>query len=120
MKKHQDFPEYVKSLESIAWQRTCRDTGLDRELIEKIANICANSKSIISCWAMGLTQHKNGVALLFKRLSTSTCWADILVVKGAGLCPVRGHSNVQGNRTVGDLEAQAIRLLKKMGLDSNA
>ena len=113
--KTSGFSEYVKSLESIAWQKTCRDTGLDRELIEKIADICANSKSIISCWAMGLTQHKNGVAVIQEVVNLHLLGGHI-GRKGAGLCPVRGHSNVQGNRTVGIWEAPSDSFTEKMEL----
>ena len=98
------FSQYVASLDPVNWVKICDDTGLDREFIEKIADICAKSKSIISCWAMGLTQHKNGVGVIQEVVNLHLLGGHI-GRKGAGLCPVRGHSNVQGNRTVGIWEA---------------
>ncbi|MDW5289959.1 FdhF/YdeP family oxidoreductase [Formosa sp. PL04] len=74
--------------------------GVDISKIDEVVTLLANSKKIIICWAMGLTQHKNGVD------NIKEC-VNLLLLKGslgklgAGTCPVRGHSNVQGDRTVG-------------------
>ena len=58
------------------------------------------SKSTICCWAMGLTQHKNSVATI-QEIANVMLLGGHIGRDGAGLCPVRGHSNVQGDRTVG-------------------
>jgi len=74
--------------------------GVDEKLITETVALLAKKNKIIICWAMGLTQHKNGVA------NVKEC-VNLLLLKGslgkpgAGTCPVRGHSNVQGDRTVG-------------------
>lgn len=74
--------------------------GVPLEQIREAANLLISNKKIIACWAMGLTQHKNAVATIQEIV-------NLLLLKGsigkpgAGTCPVRGHSNVQGDRTVG-------------------
>jgi len=74
--------------------------GIDVKQIDQTVALLAKKNKIIICWAMGLTQHKNGVA------NVKEC-VNLLLLKGslgksgAGTCPVRGHSNVQGDRTVG-------------------
>lgn len=74
--------------------------GIQEDIINEAVALLANKNKIVICWAMGLTQHKNGVA------NVKEC-VNLLLLKGslgkpgAGTCPVRGHSNVQGDRTVG-------------------
>ena len=102
--KSRGFSDYCKLLDRLDWDRVTKDTGIDIEVIEQLADIIANSKSIISCWAMGLTQHRNGVAVIQEVVNLHLLGGHI-GRKGSGLCPVRGHSNVQGNRTVGIWEA---------------
>lgn len=74
--------------------------GVEESLIENTALLLAQKSKIVVCWAMGLTQHKNGVANIRE-------FVNLLLLKGsfgkpgAGTCPVRGHSNVQGDRSVG-------------------
>ena len=105
--KTTEYEQYVESLQFLDWDRVSRDTGISKEEIIKLAEIIANSKSIISCWAMGLTQHRNGVSVIQEVVNLHLLGGHI-GRKGAGLCPVRGHSNVQGNRTVGIWEALVI------------
>ena len=77
-----------------------RQTGVPEERVNATVALLANKSKIIVCWAMGLTQHKNGVENIRE-------FVNLLLVKGAigkpnaGTCPVRGHSNVQGDRSVG-------------------
>ena len=113
--KTSGFAEYSDSLAELNWERICADTGLQQDLIEQLAEVLANSKSIISCWAMGLTQHKNGVAAIQEVINLHLLGGHI-GRKGAGLCPVRGHSNVQGNRTVGIWESPSDSFTEKMEL----
>ena len=68
--------------------------------IKTAAKYVINSKATIACWAMGLTQHRNGVAVI-QEVANLMLIGGHIGKKGAGLCPVRGHSNVQGDRTVG-------------------
>ena len=92
-----------------AWERHVR--GLDREAvlaatglpwaeIEAAAQMLASSKRIVHCWAMGITQHRNAVATI-KEFVNVALLQGMIGKPGAGLCPVRGHSNVQGDRTMG-------------------
>ena len=82
-------------------------------MIYEIAQMCADSKATIACWAMGLTQHKNGVAVIQEVVNLLLIGGHI-GRSGAGVCPVRGHSNVQGDRTVGIWEAPSESFLTKL------
>jgi len=94
------FDEIVDDLNSYDLESLIQRTGLASEEIDQAIEMIAGNKKIIICWAMGLTQHKNGVD------NIKEC-VNLLLMKGsigkpgAGTCPVRGHSNVQGDRTVG-------------------
>ena len=93
----------VDQLDRTSWAAIERDSGIERAHIEAAAAIAIRSEATIACWAMGITQHKHGVANV-------QCIVDFLLLRGmigkpgAGVCPVRGHSNVQGDRTVGITE----------------
>ncbi|MEC8313385.1 MAG: FdhF/YdeP family oxidoreductase [Candidatus Thermoplasmatota archaeon] len=116
--KTRDFDQYRDSLADLDWARIVNDTGITRSEIENVASILIDSKSIISCWAMGLTQHKNGVAVIQEVVNLHLLGGNI-GRKGAGLCPVRGHSNVQGNRTLGIWEAPSELFINDMELGLN-
>ncbi|MFI5898189.1 FdhF/YdeP family oxidoreductase [Actinoplanes sp. NPDC051513] len=75
-------------------------TGLTWAEIEEAAGMLATSKRIVHCWAMGITQHHNAVATI-KEFVNVALLQGMIGKPGAGLCPVRGHSNVQGDRTMG-------------------
>ena len=94
------FEEYAKIVEGTSWHEIESASGVDREIISRIASHIAKSRSIICCWAMGLTQHMNSVSTIQEIANFSLLRGNI-GRPGAGLCPVRGHSNVQGDRTVG-------------------
>jgi molybdopterin-dependent oxidoreductase alpha subunit len=98
------FESMVASAEDTPWDRIVRDTGLTRASIEEAGAMLAQSKATIACWAMGLTQHRNGVAVIQEVVNLLLMNGHV-GRKGAGFCPVRGHSNVQGDRTVGIWEA---------------
>ncbi len=74
--------------------------GISRAEIERAAQTIAKSKRVIACWAMGMTQHKNAVAGIQSIVNLLLLGGHI-GREGAGACPVRGHSNVQGDRTMG-------------------
>jgi len=74
--------------------------GVAEDLIDKTVELLAQKSNIIICWAMGLTQHKNGVENI-KECVNLLLLKGSLGKPGAGTCPVRGHSNVQGDRSVG-------------------
>ena len=102
--KTKGYDHYCESLDALEWDRVLADTGISQTTIEGVARLLIDSKTVISCWAMGLTQHKNGVAVIQEVVNMHLLGGHI-GKQGAGLCPVRGHSNVQGNRTVGIWEA---------------
>ena len=111
--KTEAFGEFESGLASQDWQQIVHDSGIEREMINEIAQMCADSRATIACWAMGLTQHKNGVAVIQEVVNLLLMGGHI-GRPGAGLCPVRGHSNVQGDRTVGIWEAPSESFLAKL------
>ncbi len=108
--KTEGFTAYLKHLESLSLDKLIDQTGIARGIIETIAQILASKKRIIACWAMGLTQHKNSVDTI-KEVVNLLLLKGSIGKEGAGTCPVRGHSNVQGDRTMGIHEAPSDKLL---------
>lgn len=94
------FDEFAESLKQVSWDSITEQCGLSFDEIKSAVEIIKNSKKIITCWAMGLTQHKDSVATIQEIVNLHLLLGQI-GKPGAGLCPVRGHSNVQGDRTVG-------------------
>jgi formate dehydrogenase major subunit len=94
------FESYREARSSLDWHETEKATGLTREQITRVADMLIASKATIICWALGLTQQPHSVNTLKEII-------NVLLVQGnfgkpgAGACPVRGHSNVQGDRTMG-------------------
>ncbi|SEL02916.1 oxidoreductase alpha (molybdopterin) subunit [Colwellia chukchiensis] len=95
-----NFSEYKAAVMACSWQKICQQSGLSRAEIEQMISIYAYSKNVIFTWAMGITQHQHSVATVQELINVLLLRGNI-GRKGAGACPVRGHSNVQGNRTVG-------------------
>jgi molybdopterin-dependent oxidoreductase alpha subunit len=91
---------YRAHVESYPWPMIVERAGVEEAEIRKIAGLYLDAKAVIACWAMGLTQHKNSVAILQEIVNVMLLRGNI-GRPGAGLCPVRGHSNVQGDRTMG-------------------
>jgi molybdopterin-dependent oxidoreductase alpha subunit len=85
-------------------------TGLDAAAAEAFVDRIAAATRIVACWAMGLTQHRQAVATIREIVNTVLLRGSI-GRRGAGLCPVRGHSNVQGDRTMGIVERPSRALL---------
>ena len=94
------FDAYRKAVRGTSWRDISDITGVSRLEIEKLGRVMRESKSTIVCWAMGLTQHRNSVATIQEIMNVLLLGGHI-GRPGAGVCPVRGHSNVQGDRTVG-------------------
>ncbi|MGW7538430.1 FdhF/YdeP family oxidoreductase [Amycolatopsis sp. NPDC054798] len=94
------FEDWAKQRSEIDWPETEKATGLSREQIERLARMIATSERTIYCWAMGLTQHKHAVPTIAEVVNLALV-RGMIGKPGAGLCPVRGHSNVQGDRTMG-------------------
>ena len=79
-------------------------TSLEEHQIREAAELIIKSKKVIVCWAMGLTQHENAVDNI-REIVNLLLLKGSIGKSGAGTCPVRGHSNVQGDRTMGIWEA---------------
>ncbi len=98
--KTSGFDEFIANLDEISWKDILEQSGLEREEIIKVAEMYASAKRAITCWAMGVTQHRESVATI-QDIANLHFLRGNIGRQGAGLCPVRGHSNVQGDRTMG-------------------
>ncbi len=94
------FAEWAAHVRELDWDAVRRSTGLERDLIVRAAEMFRDSAATVTCWAMGITQHRNAVATI-KEIANVALAQGNIGKPGAGLCPVRGHSNVQGDRTMG-------------------
>jgi molybdopterin-dependent oxidoreductase alpha subunit len=94
------FAEFKARIVATSWDEILHGSGLTREQIVKAARIAIGAKKIICCWAMGLTQQQEAVATIQEIVNFLLLGGNI-GRPGAGVCPVRGHSNVQGDRTMG-------------------
>ncbi|VWC71123.1 oxidoreductase alpha (molybdopterin) subunit [Burkholderia lata] len=107
------FDTFAADLVATGWDAIERESGLARAALEQVANAYAKANATIVTYGMGITQHNTGTANV--RLI-----ADLLLLRGnigkpgAGICPLRGHSNVQGNRTVGITEKPSAEFLRKI------
>jgi molybdopterin-dependent oxidoreductase alpha subunit len=97
------FDEYAAGLAAVPWRELVAATGVPEKALRRVAERVRTSKATIVCWAMGLTQHKHSVATLRDVVNVLLLQGNI-GRPGAGVCPVRGHSNVQGDRTMGIYE----------------
>ncbi len=97
------YEELAAAYAALDWDAVDRATGVPRDQIERVASWCAASERTIVCWAMGLTQHRDAVATIREIVNVLLLRGNI-GRPGAGVCPVRGHSNVQGDRTMGIYE----------------
>jgi molybdopterin-dependent oxidoreductase alpha subunit len=108
------FEAFAAALAEVAWDDIVEQSGIDREQIRAAAEIMMRSERTIFCWAMGLTQHKNAVANIQEIVNLLLMRGQI-GQPGAGACPVRGHSNVQGDRTMGIWERPTAAFLEALG-----
>lgn len=97
------FEEFAADVRTTPWDDVLEATGLTRDKIERIHRRVLDSRRIVVCWAMGLTQHKNSVPTIREVVNFLLLRGNV-GRPGAGVCPVRGHSNVQGDRTMGIYE----------------
>jgi molybdopterin-dependent oxidoreductase alpha subunit len=107
------YDALVTSLENARWEEILDSSGLARSQISDATRMVLESRNIICCWAMGLTQHRNAVATI-RELVNFLLLRGNIGRPGAGVCPVRGHSNVQGDRTMGIWEKPNPMLLEKL------
>jgi molybdopterin-dependent oxidoreductase alpha subunit len=97
------FEALVADLRATGWESVVESSGVPREQIAASAQIAMRSRATICCWAMGLTQQPDSVATI-QQIVNFLLLRGNLGRPGAGACPVRGHSNVQGDRTMGIFE----------------
>lgn len=110
------FDEYERAVEETTWKEIEDQSGLSREEIEKAALIYVQADRVILTWAMGITQHKHSVDTI-RELTNLALLRGNIGREGAGLCPVRGHSNVQGDRTMGICERPSEAFLQALGME---
>ncbi|GAA3646187.1 FdhF/YdeP family oxidoreductase [Nonomuraea antimicrobica] len=94
------FEEFARHVRAVSWDDVTAATGLTRTEIERVRDDVLRSERVIVCWAMGLTQHRHAVPTI-REIVNFLMLRGNLGRAGAGACPVRGHSNVQGDRTMG-------------------
>lgn len=91
---------YLAAVDATSWQQLTRQSGLSEQDLREVAEIYCGARRVICTWAMGITQHKHSVATVREIVNLQRLFGQ-LGKPGAGLFTVRGHSNVQGNRTMG-------------------
>lgn len=104
------FEQYIKQIESCNLNDLLLQCGISLEEVQKVVDVLKSKNRIIACWAMGLTQHKNSVDSI-KEIVNLLLLKGSIGKPGAGTCPVRGHSNVQGDRTMGIYEKPSAMFL---------
>src|ERR1700710_2616719 len=112
------FDAFAEDLRAESWDAIVAESGVPKDEVLQLADIYARGRAVISTWGMGLTQHKNSVPTV-QLLSNLMMMRGNIGRLGAGLCPVRGHSNVQGDRTVGIEEQPAQAFLDRLVAASN-
>ncbi|HVS54472.1 MAG TPA: FdhF/YdeP family oxidoreductase [Opitutaceae bacterium] len=110
------FEKLIAQLRATAWDDVVADSGLSREQIRAAAQIAMGAHRIIVCWCMGVTQHKNAVVTIQEIVNFLLLRGNI-GRPGAGPCPVRGHSNVQGDRTMGIWDKPKKEFLDKLAAE---
>jgi molybdopterin-dependent oxidoreductase alpha subunit len=112
------FESFSDALRRVGWDEIGEQSGINREQIREAALMMMSSARTICCWAMGLTQHKNAVANIQEIVNLLLLRGQI-GKPGAGVCPVRGHSNVQGDRTMGIWERPTEAFLASLAKEFN-
>ncbi len=101
IEQHSDgLDSWLAAVDATDWAQIEEQSGLNRTEIEQAARLYVRAEKVITCWAMGITQHRHSVAII-QEITNLMLLRGNLGKPGAGLCPVRGHSNVQGDRTMG-------------------
>jgi len=108
------FEAWRAALDARSLAELERRSGVTSAAMRELAELYARSRAVIACWAMGLTQHEHGVANVQELVNLLLLRGNI-GRPGAGPCPVRGHSNVQGDRTMGIWERPTAEFLARLG-----
>ena len=111
------FDAFAAHVRDTPWDSVSEATGLSGTELTQTLEMVRDPKAIIVCWAMGLTQHRNAVATIREIVNFLLLRGNI-GRPGAGVCPVRGHSNVQGDRTMGIWERPTDAFLDRLGTES--
>ncbi|HWB48394.1 MAG TPA: FdhF/YdeP family oxidoreductase [Stellaceae bacterium] len=107
------FAAFADAARSFDWRELEQRSGLTRGAMEAAAMVYAHAEKVIGIYGMGLTQHRKGVETVQMLVNLLLLRGNVGKV-GAGICPVRGHSNVQGQRTVGITEKPELVPLDKL------
>lgn len=105
-----ELEAYRAAVDATSWEEIEDQSGLLRQSLERAAQIYMQSERVICTWAMGITQHRHSV-ITIREITNFMLLRGNIGRPGAGLCPVRGHSNVQGDRTVGINERPPVAFL---------
>jgi molybdopterin-dependent oxidoreductase alpha subunit len=110
------FDEFAAHVRNTAWDDVAEATGLTSAELDEALTMVRAADRVIVCWAMGLTQHRNAVATIREIVNFLLLRGNV-GRPGAGVCPVRGHSNVQGDRTMGIWERPTDAFLDRLGAE---
>ncbi len=112
------FESFEQNIRNTKWEDIEELSGISRALLLEAANILATKQKIITCWAMGVTQQRQGVQTI-QEIVNLQLMKGAIGKPGAGTCPVRGHSNVQGDRTMGVWEQPTKAFQDSLGKEFN-
>ncbi|GAA4811501.1 FdhF/YdeP family oxidoreductase [Litoribaculum gwangyangense] len=107
------YETFISDLKTFNFDDCLKASGISKQIFEEVFHLILNNNKIIVCWAMGLTQHQNAVDNI-REIVNLLLLKGSIGKEGAGTCPVRGHSNVQGDRTVGIWESAPQAFLDKI------
>lgn len=112
------FEDYRKLVLSTSWDLLVSNSGVDKKQIIEAAEIYKNANNTISTWCLGITHHKNSIKTIREIINLILLKGNI-GRPGAGVCPVRGHSNIQGLRTSGVGENMPLPFLESLDREFN-
>ncbi|MCR5887445.1 FdhF/YdeP family oxidoreductase [Hymenobacter sp. J193] len=112
------FEAFEQNIRNTSWEDIEELSGISRAQLLEAANLLARKQKIITCWAMGVTQQRQGVQTI-QEIVNLHLLKGAIGKPGAGTCPVRGHSNVQGDRTMGIWEQPTKEFLDALGKEFN-
>ncbi|TVT37238.1 FdhF/YdeP family oxidoreductase [Hymenobacter setariae] len=112
------FESFEQNIRNTKWEDIEELSGINRGLLLEAANMLATKQKIITCWAMGVTQQRQGVQTI-QEIVNLHLMKGAIGKPGAGTCPVRGHSNVQGDRTMGVWEQPTKAFQDALGKEFN-
>ncbi|WP_083322427.1 FdhF/YdeP family oxidoreductase [Hymenobacter lapidarius] len=112
------FESFEQNIRNTSWEDIETESGVSRAELLEAANLLAHKQKIVTCWAMGVTQQRKGVETI-QEIVNLQLMKGAIGKPGAGTCPVRGHSNVQGDRTMGIWERVSPKFRDALGKEFN-